>query len=551
MSGGLLHTQNMSGGVSHKAPMLGDQTHVPCVGVGICSSAPMLGGHPLLRSGFDHMDPGVSVLGGLSLIQEASVEAGQPSPVPGGSGVGQGLLAPMPVGHPFFAAGTHEDDEKEVPPINNLVFSQRKQYLVMVLDLVRALIFLLPERVSRFLLVAQSFLEDRARMVSLWMSLLGHLAFLERLIPGSQVCSQSLQWCLEKHWMAASDTARGRVSPSQLCLEDLFWWMDPGDILWWCEDNSVSLRPRFVLGWHNALADVLSCECVRSEWTLHPVVCRQVFQVWSAPQVDLFATALNHQLPLYVSPLQDPGAWKEDAYAFPLEGLDQNAFPPFSRMRRVLLWIRGAACIHVSLITLCWHQADWFPLLLSLLVNHPRVLPPWASLLRQPHRHLFHKSPGALHLHAWRLSSASSEREAFCRGLLDLWPVRSDSPLPEFIRQSGPSSVVGKRMPDQPPTSVEVPQERRGGLGLEVYKGDTWEDVTDRSEGRTSTIRAEEDTDADDPNVDDLDMEFEEMVVDDPVSILVLFIFCYLFFTDVRGERTLVQGNRKAIRKKK
>ncbi|KAK8377503.1 hypothetical protein O3P69_013855 [Scylla paramamosain] len=73
-----------------------------------------------------------------------------------------------------------------------------------------------------------------------------------------------------------------------------------------------------------------------------------------------------------------------------------------------------------------------------------------------------------------------------------------------------------KRMPDQPPTSVEVPQERRGGLGLEVYKGDTWEDVTDRSEGRTSTIRAEEDTDADDPNVDDLDMEFEEMVVDDP-----------------------------------
>ena len=78
-----------------------------------------------------------------------------------------------------------------------------------------------------------------------------------------------------------------------------------------------------------------------------------------------------------------------------------------------------------------------------------------------------------------------------------------------------------KRMPEVPPTSVDVPQERRGGLGLEVYKGDTWEDVTHRNEEQTSTIRTEEDTDADDPSVDDLDMEFEEMVMDDPVSIFV------------------------------
>ncbi|MPC55148.1 hypothetical protein E2C01_049079 [Portunus trituberculatus] len=49
----------------------------------------------------------------------------------------------------------------------------------------------------------------------------------------------------------------------------------------------------------------------------------------------------------------------------------------------------------------------------------------------------------ALHLHAWRLSSVSSEREAFCRRLLDLWPFQSNSPLPESIRQSGSSSVVG------------------------------------------------------------------------------------------------------------
>lgn len=97
----------------------------------------------------------------------------------------------------------------------------------------------------------------------------------------------------------------------------------------------------------------------------------------------------------------------------------------------------------VSLIAPWWHQADWFPLLLSLLVDRPQVLPPWTLLLCQSHRHLLPKSPGTLHLHTWRLSSVSSKRKAFHRKLLELWPFWSDSPPPGFIRQSGPSSVVG------------------------------------------------------------------------------------------------------------
>ncbi|MPC58050.1 hypothetical protein E2C01_052043 [Portunus trituberculatus] len=87
----------------------------------------------------------------------------------------------------------------------------------------------------------------------------------------------------------------------------------------------------------------------------------------------------------------------------------------------------GVRVDSTSSIALQWHQADLFPLLLSLLVDHPRVLPPWASVLHQPHCHLFNKSPGALHLHAWRLSSIFSKREAFHGSLLDLWPIQSDS----------------------------------------------------------------------------------------------------------------------------
>ncbi|XP_045137209.1 uncharacterized protein LOC123519768 [Portunus trituberculatus] len=214
-------------------------------------------------------------------------------------------------------------------------------------------------------------------------------------------------------------------------------------ILRWCEDNQVLLRPKFVPGWRNAVADVLNRECVGSDWTLYPVVCKWVFQVWSAPQVDLFATALNHQLPLYVSLLPDPNAWKQDVFAFPWEGLDRYAFSPFSLIRRVLVQVRETSGDRVSLIAPRWPQADWFPLLLSLLVDHPRVLPQWDSLLRQLHRHLFHKSPATLHLHAWRLSSVSSEREAFREKLQGSWPCQSDSLRPGCTRRSGPSTVVG------------------------------------------------------------------------------------------------------------
>ena len=115
-------------------------------------------------------------------------------------------------------------------PKSDLVPSQKKQYLGMVLDSVQARVFPSPERVTRFQSLAHTFLEDRAPTVVLWRSLLGHLASLERIVPGGRVHSRSLQWCLKSHWKAASDPTAWRVPPSQRCLEDLFWWMDPAHL---------------------------------------------------------------------------------------------------------------------------------------------------------------------------------------------------------------------------------------------------------------------------------------------------------------------------------
>ena len=76
-----------------------------------------------------------------------------------------------------------------------------------------------------------------------------------------------------------------------------------------CRGSSPVVREPFhLIASHvhcNSIVDVLSRECVGSEWTLHPEVCRALFQVWGSPLVDLFAIALTRRLPLYVAPLPD------------------------------------------------------------------------------------------------------------------------------------------------------------------------------------------------------------------------------------------------------
>ncbi|MPC56709.1 hypothetical protein E2C01_050674 [Portunus trituberculatus] len=113
MPGNQTPIQDIDGGVCYTAPMPGGQPLITShgfihgSGIGVCPSAPMPGGHPLPRCGFSHVDPGESVPCSLLLFQEASVEAGRPAPVPGGSGEGQDLLASMPVGHPLSTVGSY------------------------------------------------------------------------------------------------------------------------------------------------------------------------------------------------------------------------------------------------------------------------------------------------------------------------------------------------------------------------------------------------------------------------------------------------------------
>ena len=73
----------------------------------------------------------------------------------------------------------------------------------------------------------------------------------------------------------------------------------------------------------------------------------------------------------------------------------------------------------MTLVTPLWPEEEWFADLLLLLTQPLLALPWWDSLLRQPHCNLFHQGVHALNLHAWRLSSVTSESRAFREGLLE------------------------------------------------------------------------------------------------------------------------------------
>jgi hypothetical protein len=102
------------------------------------------------------------------------------------------------------------------------------------------------------------------------------------------------------------------------------------NVLIWCQLHSIYIRARHIPGRLNVLADLLSRrhQVIPTEWKLHHGVFQVICRLWGTPHVDLFATYLNNQLPIYVSPMPDPLALAVDALSLDWSGMIAYAFPP-------------------------------------------------------------------------------------------------------------------------------------------------------------------------------------------------------------------------------
>ena len=124
---------------------------------------------------------------------------------------------------------------------------------------------------------------------------------------------------------------QGGTHSAELCT--LLW-----KIMTWCHHYQITLKARHIPGCLNVMADLLSRpnQVQSTEWSLHLQVFHQICQKWLMPHVDLFATHLNHKLPLYVSPVPDPNAWDIDALNMNWTGLTAYAYPPMALLHKVI-----------------------------------------------------------------------------------------------------------------------------------------------------------------------------------------------------------------------
>ena len=101
-------------------------------------------------------------------------------------------------------------------------------------------------------------------------------------------------------------------------------------IMTWCHHYQITLKARHIPGCLNAMANLLSRsnQVQSTEWSLNPQVFKQIYLKWFTPHVDLFATRLNHKVPLYISPVPDQNDWDIDALNINWSGFTAYAYPP-------------------------------------------------------------------------------------------------------------------------------------------------------------------------------------------------------------------------------
>jgi len=247
------------------------------------------------------------------------------------------------------------------------------------------------------------------------------------------------------NWLVFTDNStvvahinkQGGTRSLQLCLET-------EKLIKNLQQQDSLIKARHIPGCRNVLADALSRpnRVLGTEWSLCPIVFRQLCTVLGTPHIDLFATSKNHKLPVYVSPFPESGALATDAMALSWQGMFAYAYPPTRFVAEVLRKVAISQC-EMLLVAPCWPTQSWFPLLLSLLIEHPRVLPVKDRLLMQPGTSVFHTSPGVLRLHVWKLSSDLSKAQAFRNKCRNICPGRIGHLPNERTKPNGQFSFVG------------------------------------------------------------------------------------------------------------
>lgn len=144
----------------------------------------------------------------------------------------------------------------------------------------------------------------------------------------------------------------------------------------WCQARNIWVSACHIPGKLNVEADKASRQFNdRTEWMLDKAVFSKITTVFFLPDIDLFASRINRQLPRY-------GAWHADPEAELVDAFMSNwgdkliyLFPPFSLIGNCLQKMSLEKVDDALLVAPLWPTQPWFTQLAEMLVDHPRLLP--------------------------------------------------------------------------------------------------------------------------------------------------------------------------------
>ena len=128
-------------------------------------------------------------------------------------------------------------------------------------------------------------------------------------------------------------------------------------------DMGIHISAAHIPGKHNILADEASRKFQdAAEWKLQPNKFKSLVKAYGLPDIDLFASRLNHQIPTYVSWLPDPESTFIDAFSIKWTGRYIYAFPPFSMIWPVLSKIVKDKVERALVVLPRWPTQSWYTL---------------------------------------------------------------------------------------------------------------------------------------------------------------------------------------------
>ena len=147
------------------------------------------------------------------------------------------------------------------------------------------------------------------------------------------------------------------------------------DLWMWCLERNIHIQAQHLPGIMNDVADrELRSMKDRSDWKLNRSIFLEINEIYGPLEVDLFVSRLTNQCHHYFSWRPDPFAVATDAFLQDWTRVKGFANPPWNLIPRVLM---KAQCqgADIILVTPVWKTQPWYPLLLSMLVDWPCLLP--------------------------------------------------------------------------------------------------------------------------------------------------------------------------------